>query len=97
MSFWANLPACDLPPQRPGGTRWLRRLAHPVLPTNLLAALAARTPARGSPFGAGEAQDANLCTLLRGVVLGPSVFPLAPALMVLPSARLVPPRRRISN
>src|SRR5258708_3826970 len=72
-------------------------LAHPVLPTNLLAALAARTPARGSPFGAGEAQDASLCTLLREVVLVPSVFPLTHALMVMPSARLVAHPMRISN
>ena len=39
-------------------------LAHPVPPTDFLAALAARTPARGTPFGAGETQDASLSTLL---------------------------------
>src|SRR6266852_6482347 len=29
-SFWANLPAGDLSPQRPGGIRWLIRVAHPA-------------------------------------------------------------------
>lgn len=28
-SFWANLAAGDLSPKRPGGTRWLMRVAHP--------------------------------------------------------------------
>src|SRR5260370_31412946 len=29
MGFGANLAACNLSPQRPGGTRWLKRVAHP--------------------------------------------------------------------
>jgi hypothetical protein len=28
-SFRANLPTCDLSPQRPRGVRWLRWVAHP--------------------------------------------------------------------
>src|SRR3989442_4253632 len=72
-------------------------LTHPVAPTDLLAALAVRTPARGPPFGAGEAQDASLSTLLREVILVFAVFPLAHALMVMPPALLVTNSMGISN
>src|SRR5258708_13083473 len=71
------------------GKSTLGVLTHPVPPTDLLAALAVRTPARGPPFGAGEAQDASLRTLLREVVLVLAIFPLAHALMVMPPAGLV--------
>ena len=65
-------------------------LAHPVPPTNFLAALAVRTPARCAPFGAGEAQDASSCTLLLEIVLVLAVFPLAHPLLVVASATLIP-------
>ena len=72
-------------------------LAHPVPPTDFLAALAARTPARGTPFGAGEAHDASSCTLLLEIVLVLAVFPLAHPLLVVPSAPLLPNPARVPN
>ncbi len=64
-------------------------LAHPVPPTDFLTALAARTPARGAPFGAGEAHDASSCTLLLEIVLVLAVFPLAHPLVVVASGTLL--------
>ena len=71
--------------------------AHPVPPTNFLAALAARTPARGTPFGAGEAHDASSCTLLLEIVLVLAVFPLAHPLLVVASGTLIPNPVRVPN
>jgi hypothetical protein len=71
--------------------------AHPIPPTNFLAALAARTLARGAPFGAGEAHDASSCTLLREIVLVLTVFPLAHTLVVVASAPLIPHPVRVPN
>ena len=79
------------------GKSTLGVLAHPVPPTDLLAVLAVRTPARGPPFGAGEAQDASLRTLLREVVFVLAVFPLAHALMVMPPAWLVAYAMRVPD
>ena len=70
---------------------------HPVPSTDLLAVLAIRTSARGPPFGAGEAQDASLSTLLREVVLVLAVFPLAHTLMMMAPAWLVAYAMRVPN
>jgi hypothetical protein len=64
-------------------------LTHPVVPCDFLATLAGRTPTRSPPFGAGEAQDASVSTLLREIVLILAVFPLAHTLVVVAPARLV--------
>jgi len=72
-------------------------LAHPVPPTDFLAALAARTPARGAPFGAGEAHDASSCTLLLEIVLVLAVFPLAHPLVVVASGTLLSNPVRVPN
>jgi len=75
----------------------LGALAHPVPPSDFLAALAVRTLARGTPFGAGEAQDASLSTLLLEIVLVLAVFPLAHALVVMPPTLLVANPVRVPN
>src|SRR5260370_20665566 len=72
-------------------------LAHPVAPCNFLAALTTRTPARGPPFGAGEAHDASVSTLLLEVVLVLAVFPLAHALMMVAACALIPNAMRAPN
>ena len=79
------------------GKSTLGVLTRPVPPTDLLAALAVRTPARGPPFGADEAQDASLRTLLREVVLVLAVFPLAHTLMMMPPAGLVAYAMRVPD
>ena len=70
---------------------------HPVAPTNLLALLAVRTSARGAPFGAGEAQDASLSTLLLEIGLVLAVFPLGHALVVVAPGILVTNAMRVPN
>jgi len=48
-----------------------------------------RTPAAGSSFGAGEAQDAGLVCFMSQVVDIPAIFPKRQALVVMPSFILV--------
>ena len=72
-------------------------LTHPVSAPNPLATLAIRTPARGPPFGAGEAHDASSCTLLLEIVLVLAIFPLAHALVVVASGTLIPNPVRVPN
>src|SRR5260370_37399009 len=72
-------------------------LAHPVPPTNALAALAYRTLTRRSPFGAGEAHNASSCALLLQVSFILAIFPLTHALMVMAPRSLVANAMGIPN
>jgi hypothetical protein len=56
--------------------------AGPIAILGLMFMLTARTPARRSSFGAGEARDVSLLSLMREVVDVAAILPLAHALIV---------------
>ena len=64
--------------------------ADPVSPPGFVCVLASGTPAAGSSFGAGRAQDASLLAFVREVVNVLTVFPLCHAPVVMAALVLSP-------
>jgi hypothetical protein len=63
--------------------------ARPISPSGLVAMPAARTPAAGSSFGAGEARDAGLLGFVHEVGDVLAIFPQRHPLVMIPPARTV--------
>ena len=63
--------------------------AYPISAFGFVFVPTSRTPARGSSFGAGEAQDAGLVCFMSQVVDIPAIFPKRHALVVMPSFILI--------